>query len=413
MVGDRRLYVKVIKGNALTLPGKGNVNAVCYISTDEPVQSYQSTVVKSSANPFWDEHFLFDITNETRELRFEVYDKTHPERGEEYIGESTIYIEDLKKTPSSRQILRLQSQPGSFDYSTGTLTAECLFMEPAEADQLLNSMVPSISQLSPRRRIEVSQMVTPGGTRVTTTTTTTQKPQYGRPDAGYNTTPNYIEKHIPVDLDASYMSSNPGDSSAELVVINGVESVADTAIRELMDRSRRPRTPTKTSTLIITGVKRTIESSPTDESPGRALSSQTSPERQGGRGLTPETEKKKLSFWKRFGRKKRSYSADRSSSSMREGAHLRPPEPQYGPQSKDDLELVRPQDPGSPNLKKTRSLGGSLKKLFRRGRKSRSRARDGDTSRESSQSRGSGRNPASRDGSLNRQSGQNRASSVS
>ncbi|KAK7106245.1 hypothetical protein V1264_017519 [Littorina saxatilis] len=368
MVGDRRLYVKVIKGNALTLPGKGNVNAVCYISTDEPVQSYQSTVVKSSANPFWDEHFLFDITNETRELRFEVYDKTHPERGEEYIGESTIYIEDLKKTPSSRQILRLQSQPGSFDYSTGTLTAECLFMEPAEADQLLNSMVPSISQLSPRRRIEVSQMVTPGGTRVTTTTTTTQKPQYGRPDAGYNTTPNYIEKHIPVDLDASYMSSNPGDSSAELVVINGVESVADTAIRELMDRSRRPRTPTKTSTLIITGVKRTIESSPTDESPGRALSSQTSPERQGGRGLTPET---------------------------------------------DDLELVRPQDPGSPNLKKTRSLGGSLKKLFRRGRKSRSRARDGDTSRESSQSRGSGRNPASRDGSLNRQSGQNRASSVS
>ncbi|KAL8558356.1 hypothetical protein ACOMHN_012920 [Nucella lapillus] len=181
-----------------------------------------------------------------------------------------------------------------------------------------------------------------------------------------------------------------------------------------MDRSRRPRTPTKTSTLIITGVKRTIESSPTEESPDSALSSQTSPERQAGRGLTPETEKKKTPFWKRFGRKKRSYSADRSSASMREGGtHLQPPQPQYGPQSKDDLELVRPQEPGSPNLKKSRSLGGSLKKLFRRGRKSRSRARDGDTSRESSMSRGSGRNPASRDGSLNRQSAQNRASSVS
>ena len=44
--------------------------------------------------------------------------------GEEYIGESTIFIEDLKRTPSSRQILRLQTQPGSFDYSTGTLTVE-------------------------------------------------------------------------------------------------------------------------------------------------------------------------------------------------------------------------------------------------------------------------------------------------
>ena len=61
-----------------------------------------------------------------------------------------------------------------------------LFMEPAEADTLLNSMAPNVSQLSPRRRIEVSQTVTPGGTRVTTTTTTTQKPQYGRVEAGYN-----------------------------------------------------------------------------------------------------------------------------------------------------------------------------------------------------------------------------------
>ena len=33
----------------------------------------------------------------------------------------------------------------------------------------------------------------------------------------------------------------------------------------------------------------TIESSPTEESPDSALSSQTSPERQSGRGLTPET----------------------------------------------------------------------------------------------------------------------------
>ena len=36
----------------------GSVNAVCYVSTDEPIQSYTSTVVKNSSNPFWDEHFL-------------------------------------------------------------------------------------------------------------------------------------------------------------------------------------------------------------------------------------------------------------------------------------------------------------------------------------------------------------------
>lgn len=58
-------------------------------------------------------------------------------------------------------------------------------MEPAEADTLLNSMTPNVSQLSPRRRVEVSRTVTPGGTRVTTTTTTTQKPQHGRTEPAY------------------------------------------------------------------------------------------------------------------------------------------------------------------------------------------------------------------------------------
>lgn len=69
----------------------------------------------------------------------------------------------------------------------------------------------------------------------------------------------------------------------------------------------------------------------------------------------------------------------------------------------DDIELVRSTTPETPNLKKSRSLGGSLKKLFRRSRK-RSRSR-GETSRESSFSRSSTRNVSqgpSREGSLSR-----------
>ena len=44
-------------------------------------------------------------------------------------------------------------------------------------------------------------------------------------------------------------------------MINGVDGVAETALGELMDKAkqRRPRTPTKTSTLIITGVTRVRE----------------------------------------------------------------------------------------------------------------------------------------------------------
>lgn len=71
----------------------------------------------------------------------------------------------------------------------------------------------------------------------------------------------------------------------------------------------------------------------------------------------------------------------------------------------DDIELVRAQ-PDTPSLKKSRSLGGSLKKLFRRGRK---RSRDhGETSRDSSYSRSSTRNASqgpSREGSITRGGG--------
>lgn len=43
---------------------------------------------------------------------------------DQFIGEAIVYIEDLRKTPSSRQILRLHPQPGNFEYNSGTVTAE-------------------------------------------------------------------------------------------------------------------------------------------------------------------------------------------------------------------------------------------------------------------------------------------------
>jgi hypothetical protein len=78
------------------------------------------------------------------------------------------------------------------------------------------------------------------------------------------------------------------------------------------------------------------------------------------------------------------------------------------------MELVRQQAPATPNLKKSRSLGGSLKKLFRRSRK-RSQGRD-ETSRESSLSRSSAKNLSkgpSREASLTRTGHSPRESAIS
>ncbi|XP_021354892.1 phospholipid transfer protein C2CD2L-like isoform X4 [Mizuhopecten yessoensis] len=405
--GEKRLLVKVIKASALGGRNVGSIDPTCVVILDKPSQTQATSVVKSTVNPFWDEQFLFDVTNNTKELRFEVKDSRRP-AGENFLGEAYVYFEDLKRTPSSRQIIPLQgSSDMRGDMVTGSLTVEFLFLDPIEAE----SVRQTIAAMSPKRTVEVNQAKTPGGTLVTKTTTTTERARHGRQGAQVDGSPNYIEKHTNVyDYDGSDSTSQslPQDrsvsSSSEVLHINGVESVAETAIRELMDRSRKPRTPTKTSTLIITGVKRTTQSSPTEEGNSDIPTVKMDPPPSGHE----EKEKKKGSslartIKKRFSRsKKRSKSAERS----RDDSHLQPPGQSYGQsQSKDDIELVRAQ-PETPSLKKSRSLGGSLKKLFRRGRK---RSRDhGETSRESSYSRSSTRNASqgpSREGSLTRGSG--------
>ena len=77
---------------------------------------------------------------------------------------------------------------------------------------------------------------------------------------------------------------------------------------------------------------------------------------------------------------------------------------EFFPSFSDDIDLYRKQkETETPNLKKSKSLGGSLKKLFRRSRK-RSRSQGREQSRESSvsrQSRHTSQVP-SREGSLTR-----------
>ncbi|XP_045208200.1 phospholipid transfer protein C2CD2L-like isoform X4 [Mercenaria mercenaria] len=353
--GDKRVLVKVIKASGLK-QNAGAVDPYCVMHVDTPPQTEVTNTVRSTYNPFWDEQFYFDLNKDSQEIRFEVLDKSRPQN-DNFLGEAVVYCEDLARNPSSRQIIPLQGRLGVGEFVSGSVTVEFLYMSASDVTN------------TPRRTIETSKSMTPGGTLVTTTTTTTQRPQNSRYDTATDGSPSYIEKRT-----FDYNSSNPEMGTSEVVHINGVESVAETAIRALSERSKTgKKTPAKTSTLIITGVKRevvvpkikTIESSPTDEESSRLSAPNiiTSPES---------------------------------------------PEISYPPQTKDDIDLhrVKQNEENAPTLKKSRSLGGSLKKLFRRSRKrSRSQGR-GEQSRESSvsrQSRHTSQGP-SREGSLTRSS---------
>ncbi|XP_076328594.1 uncharacterized protein LOC143234825 [Tachypleus tridentatus] len=137
---------------------------------DEPSQRFQTTAVKNTNNPFWDEQFLFIVKNSSAEILFEVYDREKNSRGtERFLGLGIIGVKELINKRSERIIMPLHSQPIVNDTVTGSLTVEFTFMDGAE--------VPVTSDTSEESRelVESNSKITEGGTVITTTTFRTSR----------------------------------------------------------------------------------------------------------------------------------------------------------------------------------------------------------------------------------------------
>ncbi|XP_078676186.1 C2 domain-containing protein 2-like isoform X3 [Branchiostoma floridae x Branchiostoma belcheri] len=267
---DRKLLVKVIKANGL--PGRngfGSCDPYCIIEMDAPLQKHKTSVIKNTINPFWDEHFLFDLSTRTKELKFSLFDREKGSDNNDLLGEAILPMDTLTQNLSSRQIIPLQRAFSTDDGVNASITAEFLFMEPSAAQQVLNSLHPQPSPIrphyptTPQKKVETYRTVTPGGTVITTQTTTVERAANDRSMPGSVQESPVQQKKYEDDME---VVDQPGrlsvptqtlSASQELLMIDGVDSVAETAIRQLREMSQqRSKTPTKTSTLIITGVSR-------------------------------------------------------------------------------------------------------------------------------------------------------------
>ncbi|KPJ17572.1 Calcium-independent protein kinase C [Papilio machaon] len=115
LLGDKRLLVKVVA--AKDLGGKtGCVAPYCVVEMDEPPQRNQTAFKKDTTSPQWEEHFLFDLSPQTAELLFEVYDRIGPPSPggatsqHRFLGLGLVGIDELLAAPSQRQQIALQSQ---------------------------------------------------------------------------------------------------------------------------------------------------------------------------------------------------------------------------------------------------------------------------------------------------------------
>ncbi|CAB3232657.1 unnamed protein product [Arctia plantaginis] len=135
--GDKRLLVKVV--SAKDLGGKtGCIAPYCVVEMDEPPQKNQTGFKKETTSPQWEEHFLFDLSPQTAELLFEVYDRTGPPSPgggasqNRFLGLGLVGIDELLAAPSQRQQIALQTRPMEQHDVSGTLTVEFLFIEGAD-----------------------------------------------------------------------------------------------------------------------------------------------------------------------------------------------------------------------------------------------------------------------------------------
>ncbi|KAL0860110.1 hypothetical protein ABMA27_010419 [Loxostege sticticalis] len=141
LLGEKRLLVKVVA--AKDIGGKsGCVAPYCVVEMDEPPQKNQTAFKKDTTCPQWEEHFLFDLSPQTAELLFEVYDRTGPpspgggSSQHRFLGLGLVGIDELLAAPSQRQQIALQTRPMEEHDVSGTLTVEFLFIEGVDIPDL-------------------------------------------------------------------------------------------------------------------------------------------------------------------------------------------------------------------------------------------------------------------------------------
>ncbi|XP_046974326.1 uncharacterized protein LOC124540698 isoform X1 [Vanessa cardui] len=171
LLGDKRLLVKVV--GAKDIGGKtGCIAPYCVVEMDEPPQRNQTAFKKDTTSPQWEEHFLFDLSPQTAELLFEVYDRSSPPSPgnttsqHRFLGLGLVGIDELLAAPSQRQQIGLQTRPMEEHDVSGSLTVEFLFIEGAD--------IPDIGS-KPFKIKESLRTVTPQGRLTTTTKTTFQQ----------------------------------------------------------------------------------------------------------------------------------------------------------------------------------------------------------------------------------------------
>uniref|UniRef100_A0A8C8VIN4 C2CD2 like n=1 Tax=Pelusios castaneus TaxID=367368 RepID=A0A8C8VIN4_9SAUR len=236
----------------------------CVAELDSPLQQKWTKPARArhsgtAAEVEWNEELMLELGPRSKELKLRVLGNSSG--GENVLlGQTAVSLDACNKLPSGRQICSLTPGAGQLLTPEATLTLELVYQESplSTNSQHAASLRTSIT---PTKKIEMDRTIMPDGTIVTTVTTVQSRPKVDCKLDSPSRSPSKVqvtEKTTTMLSESSCPSSASPSSSWDSHMSNGLDPVAETAIRQLTETNNKPakKTPTKRSTLIISGVSK-------------------------------------------------------------------------------------------------------------------------------------------------------------
>ncbi|XP_078121516.1 phospholipid transfer protein C2CD2L isoform X3 [Sander vitreus] len=251
----RRLLLRQLRATLSKGQWSRSGELCCVLSLDQPSTERTTRFLSVPSNPDtsveWSEEITLELGLETKELRIRLLERNG--KREQFLpGHASIALDLRCKVPTGQHTLSISHGLGLAP--NATITVELLYVETEEPYSAHNAL-PLRSSLTPTKKVDVDRTIMPDGTIVTTVTTIQSRLKLDRsPGDSPSCSPSKVEvtEKKPTILSDGRSSTSP--------------NLSKTAIRQLTESASKVarKTPTKRSTLIISGVSKQVPLSEDD-----------------------------------------------------------------------------------------------------------------------------------------------------
>ncbi|KAF1493385.1 Phospholipid transfer protein C2CD2L, partial [Eudyptula minor novaehollandiae] len=260
-----KLLLRNLRVLNLGCQGKGGVGEIrCVAELDSPPQQKQTRPATAgsagaAAQMEWNEELFLELGPRSKELKLRVLGNGDG-GGSVLLAHATLLLDSLGRRPSPRQVCSLAPGAGRSLAAEATIILELLFQE-SPASLRAQHAASLRTGVTPTKKVEMDRTVMPDGTIVTTVTTIQSRPKADCKLDSPSRSPSKVEvteKKTTVLLESGCPRGPLPSGSRDSRMPNGLDPVAETAIRQLTEANDKPakKTPTKRSTLIISGVSK-------------------------------------------------------------------------------------------------------------------------------------------------------------